>query len=344
MKAKIHGVCRQGGRGIPENIKQDKLTKQDEEYRARGTLKVAVCKGDEEMIDIICTSLYDVKPFYMMSTVCAKIEWVKKWMEVYCAIQRKKVKVHFYRLNLADTYNFKMGRVDIGDQLQHYYRFDHFMRKRKWWWSFWMWSMGMLLTNTYIVYKRFHEVHKSKQVYSHYEFVCSVARAWLQPERHNFRSGRSYSNLSNDDNTSATTSTYISMDRRVEIETTTSARRTSARRSVLEITDETTTEKKRKTTMSDATLKSQFRERLNDSIPHWPVKAATNKQPPRCQLHTWATQSKVRKKADVVRCETCDVYLCIDCFKLFHKTRDIVKEKSKLRQKFLNDQSAGSNK
>jgi hypothetical protein len=134
------------------------------------------------------------------------------------------------------------------------------------------------------------------------------------------------------------------MDRRVEIETTTSARRTSAQRSVLEITDETTTEKKRKTTMSDATLKSQFRERLNNSIPHWPVKAPTNKQPPRCQLHTWATQSKVRKKADVVRCEICDVYLCIDCFKLFHKTRDIVKEKSKLLQKFLNDQSAGSNK
>ena len=178
-KAMIHGVCRQGGRGIPEKLKQETRTKQDEEFKARGTLMAAVCDGDPEMTPIICTSLYDVKPFYMISTVASEVVWTKKIMSIFCATKRKKVQVPFYRLNLADMYNNKMGRVDIGDQLRNSYRFDHWMRKRKWWWSFWMWCMGMLLTNSYLLYKKYCEVHKLKVTYSHYEFVCNVAKAWL---------------------------------------------------------------------------------------------------------------------------------------------------------------------
>ena len=178
-KSMIHGVCRQGGRGIPEKLKQDAFTKQDEEFNARGTLLAAVCQGDPEMTPIICTSLYDVKPFYMMSTVADQVIWTKKNMTIFCSTKRKKVQVPFYRLNLADMYNNKMGQVDVGDQLRNYYRFDHWMRKRKWWWSFWMWCMGMLLTNSFLLYKKYCEVHKLKVMYSHYEFVCNVAKAWL---------------------------------------------------------------------------------------------------------------------------------------------------------------------
>ena len=63
-----------------------------------------------------------------------------------------------------------MGRVDVGDQLRNYYRFDNIMQKRKWWRSFWMWGMGTLLTNSYIIYKKFHESHNMKHKYSHYDF------------------------------------------------------------------------------------------------------------------------------------------------------------------------------
>ena len=93
LKEKVHGVCRQGSRGIPEAIKQGGKTKQNEEYNARGTLKVPMCSGDLEMTDIICTSLYDVKPFYMMSTVSDRIIWTKKVMTVFCTTKREKISV-----------------------------------------------------------------------------------------------------------------------------------------------------------------------------------------------------------------------------------------------------------
>ena len=90
-KTMIHGVCRQGGRGIPDKLKQETRTKQDEEFNARGTLIAAVCNGDPDMTPIICTSLYDVKPFYMMSTVASEVVWTRKFMNIFFATNGKKV-------------------------------------------------------------------------------------------------------------------------------------------------------------------------------------------------------------------------------------------------------------
>ena len=87
--------------------------------------------------------LYDMKPFYMMTIVSDKSVWTNKvicliiiifyhlnifislhfycyYMEVFCQKQRKPVKVPFYHLNLADEYNNKMAKIDIGSQLRNY--------------------------------------------------------------------------------------------------------------------------------------------------------------------------------------------------------------------------------
>lgn len=316
LKAKVHGVCRQGGRGIPEEIKQEAKTKQNEEYQARGTLKVAVCCGDEDMTDIICTSLYDVKPFYMMSTVCSTVQWTKKFVNVFCTTQRKIVSVPFYRLNLADEYNNKMGRVDVGDQLRNYYRFDHFMRKRKWWWSFWMWGMGMLLTNAYIIYKRFNELHSISPRFNHYDFVCNIAQAWLKPDIHFHRKPVK------DNVTSVSSDTSV-----------TEASSTMRSKRKLNVVIEEII-KRRKIGMTDQTIKSQFKLRLNQRYSHFPV-PATSKTAPRCQLHSWATNSQMRKKAGVVLCEVCDVHLCLECFKDFHCIHDLMENKSRIANRCL---------
>ena len=42
----------------------------------------------------------------------------------------------------------------IADQLCVFYRLDHWMRNKKWWWSITImfWSLGVTLTNSYVVY------------------------------------------------------------------------------------------------------------------------------------------------------------------------------------------------
>ncbi len=116
----------------------------------------------------------NVKPFYMMSTVASEVVWSRKFMNIFGTTNRKIVQVPFYRLNLPDMYKNKMGRVDVGDQLRNSYRFDHWMRKRKWWWSFWMWYMGMLLTNSYLLYKKYCEVHSKSSIFT--LWICLQCR------------------------------------------------------------------------------------------------------------------------------------------------------------------------
>ena len=48
----LHGVCRQGDRGIPDMLKQETRTEQEKEFNARGTLIPVVCNGDPEMTSI----------------------------------------------------------------------------------------------------------------------------------------------------------------------------------------------------------------------------------------------------------------------------------------------------
>ena len=53
---------------MPAIVKQVDITTQVELAAARGTLKVAQLIRDEAMPNLVVTSLYDQKPFYMMPT------------------------------------------------------------------------------------------------------------------------------------------------------------------------------------------------------------------------------------------------------------------------------------
>ena len=43
---------------------------------ARGTLKVAVLRGNSKSKDLVCVSCYDQKPFYMISHSIPKVTWI----------------------------------------------------------------------------------------------------------------------------------------------------------------------------------------------------------------------------------------------------------------------------
>ena len=93
---------------------------------------------------------------------------------------KKMVNIPYHRLNVIDDYNNNMNNADIADQLRGTYRWDTFMRKRKWWWSIMFWCLEMLQTNAYVCYKKYMEMHHLEAI-SHYAFNKKIALAWLDP-------------------------------------------------------------------------------------------------------------------------------------------------------------------
>lgn len=181
MKILVAGVARQGGRGIPPVLIQKHETTVENVRKARGTVKAAVLEGDDEVDNFVAVSCYDQKPVYFITTMAECIKWVIKQKKVYSIRLQELVTISFLRLNILDEYNFNMGSVDIADQLRNYYRIDKCVRNWKWWWSVFMWGLGMMMVNAYVLYTKFMESQGITQPLSHYEFRQSIALAMLDP-------------------------------------------------------------------------------------------------------------------------------------------------------------------
>ena len=74
----LSGVARKNGKGVPLCVFQEELKTQEAIARAQWTLKVAHLKRDPEMPNMVAISLYDSKPFYLISNCCSNVKWVKK--------------------------------------------------------------------------------------------------------------------------------------------------------------------------------------------------------------------------------------------------------------------------
>ena len=109
------------------------------------------------------------------------IKWVQCTKHVYCVETEQVKEVKLLCLNINDNYNHDMGNVDMADQLRNYYRFDHWMRKPKWWWSLFFWAFSVLLVNAYVCYHHY-TISIGKCPMSHYDFCKSIALAWLDPK------------------------------------------------------------------------------------------------------------------------------------------------------------------
>ena len=66
--------------------------------------------------------------------VCKVLKWIVEEKKVYNVDTGLKENLRFLRMSYIHIYNHEMGDVDIADQLRNVYRFDHWIRKRKWWW------------------------------------------------------------------------------------------------------------------------------------------------------------------------------------------------------------------
>ena len=182
-KVRISGPTRKRGHGLPKCVIQEEVKNAEAIHAVWGTVKAAVLEGDNEVPGLLAVSYYDQKPVHFLSTVCEKIKWVQYEKKVYCVETEQVETMMFLWLSINNDYNYGMGGVDIVDQLQNYYRFDHWMHKRKWWWSVFFWAIGVLLVDCYVSYKKFMESKKMKPI-SHYKFQKAIALALIHPEQY----------------------------------------------------------------------------------------------------------------------------------------------------------------
>jgi Transposase IS4 len=155
----VAGVCRKGGRGFPKLVLQEEVKNRNEQLKVRGTLKAAVLKGDDDCVNLVAVSVYNTKLVQFLSMSCESNEWITKERKVFSSNTGQYEKLKFLRFNINDNYHKEMGHVDISDQLRNYYRFDHYMRKRKWWWSLAFSGIGVQFVNAYVVYCKVMEAH-----------------------------------------------------------------------------------------------------------------------------------------------------------------------------------------
>lgn len=157
-------------RGIPNVILQKAKTGKEEEA-ARGTLKIAIDKNK-----VLALSIYDNKPVHFLTTIDSMVEYLMiKSYKMWDPATGANVFKEIFRLNVINLYNHGMNSVDVADQLRNQYRIDHvWWRNNKWWWAIFIWLFGVVLVNSYVIYKRTCIQGGVKPV-SHLEFRLSIA-------------------------------------------------------------------------------------------------------------------------------------------------------------------------
>ena len=185
-KVLCHGVARKSGRGVPKCVIQEEPKRKTQQDQMRGTTKAAVLTDDPEIQDLVAFSVYDTKPVHFLSMACTGLKWIEKRKKVFERESSTNVSMAFLRPEVTDLYNNGMNNVDIADQLRGTYRFDRWMRKRKWWWSIWMWGVQVLLVNAYVLYRTAHSIiwkTEKKKIVTQYRFREEIVKAWMEEEK-----------------------------------------------------------------------------------------------------------------------------------------------------------------
>ena len=157
-----------------------------------------------------------------------------------------------------------MGSVDLANQLHNHYCIDmSWHRNRKWGWGF-----QVILTNSYISYLKFHKMLRTKPRYTHYNYIKSIALAWMNKDQFwpKHQSAEPRKKKGDDDG----------------------VRRTRASKKLNMIMSDSSTQLTC-TPVNDKTLdpmNGKLKCRLNNSYQHLPERPSGKRS--RCALHQWA--------------------------------------------------------
>jgi len=321
----IAGVTRKSGRGLPRSIKQEEAKNREAELAARGTVKVAILKGDAACPNVVAASVYDTKPVHFLSTIAENIAWAMKEKQVYNVDTERTEPLRFLRLNVNDAYNTDMGHTDVADQLQNNYKFDHWFRNFKWWWSVMMWGIGVLLVNAHIVYREcMKDAGRERYILSQYEFRRLVAIAWASSDEPSMSQRKRMSSQNAD------------MIRK-RMTPSTSETGCGKRRKTTPQSASSDSSKSRAPKLTDTSIEATYGKRLDAFVQegHFPVHKP--EQRPKCALHKWA--AGIEERRHVYSCSSCTISLCVACFPIFHKDHDLVNNKGKYEKQFKQQQA-----
>ena len=326
-KALCHGAARKSGRGLPKCVIQEEPKRKTQQDQLRGTTKAAVLTNDPDIPDLVAFSVYDTKPVHFLSMACTGLKWIEKRKKVFDKETGANVSMAFLRPEVTDMYNNGMNNVDIADQLRGTYRLDRWMRKRKWWWSIWMWGLQVLLVNAFVLYRTAHCLiwkTEKKLILSHYEFREAIVKAWIEGDDDKENESQKKRKL-----TESQMSSCGSSSAQVEI---------LAGRTRSSNTSEVDKTHQRGRRINDASLDAtagELRIRLDADF-HYPIPPPANKYPP-CSLCRWALKdgdsrdTRIRG-ASVSTCDKCNGSLCLACFKPFHTLANVEKLKSEVKK------------
>ena len=65
-------------KGIPKIVQQMDVSNENLALQVKGSIKVAVLKGDPSITDLMAISYYDSKPVYFLSSVISNVQWIVK--------------------------------------------------------------------------------------------------------------------------------------------------------------------------------------------------------------------------------------------------------------------------
>ena len=173
-----------------------------------------------------------------------------------------------------------------------------------------------MLTNSYILYLKFHSMHDSKRTLSHYDYIKQISLAWINQELYWPKK---------------VTKTTATKKRSSEKETTTQTR-SRKRKSDTDLASVSSSGSSRCVRIDDDSLdpnNGKLCIRLNHSFQHFPEKS--NSKKPKCALHRWARERQPPEvQAGVTTCSICRVNLCIPCYHMFHKEAHLLGKKDKI--------------
>ena len=301
----IHGVIRKSNRGVPPCVLQEDATGKKAD-KVRGTVLAAVLKGDGRASNLIVSSCFDQKPFYMLSHSAEEVTWVEHEKLVYSHLLKRNVPYKFLRLNLSHEYNFEMNDNDIADQLRLVYRIMRFQRNQKWWWALWLWGVEVTVVNAYKMMTRYCELKGVNAPYNHHAFQEKIAYGLIDPAGEWPRRGHC---------------TPAEHRRKRKWDA-------AMRKEAQPVNESARAPKVSKSSLHPET--GSLKKRLDPSLEHLPHAVPGKHTNAICQLHRFAARQIGKgtnipdgARASVMQCFACGVNLCLPCFFLFHKTANL---------------------